>query len=488
MVRRGSFVKFGSVSALCLGLMALAGGCGKGVTTTLDVAEIEALTGRQVITAAEAGQVALLDTFRHPNRIERLRFNSDSTLLASTEDGPGSFDDAEYEETLQLWDVESGERVWAGAGDFWPGIAFSSGEKLAYADGVGGVLVRDVVSGEEERFPVPEEVVRLDISRDGTRLAAAGEQSIWAWEVRTGERTTLVEGIGRGRPIVGLAFAPDGSELYYVAGLELWCVDLDTGDASRLGASADSGPGGYGDIRLSPDGSMLAVVSQFGGGLDLWDVTSGEMIGNLPGEGFVDFSPDGSLLVSKAGRATTYPLAVGIWDVATQTLVAELAGNTGNASAAAFSPDGTLIATADIDGNVLLWGISDQSQNLPTVVLAGAEEAFLVSGRVPPSWVASADESARHQIEFVSSTNELGRARYDGNHTYVVLQRILEVTVTDLQTQEVVGAATFKGDDSFNFPDQHSFYESTEYEYNEPSEDEFADWIEALMRELGYDT
>jgi WD40 repeat protein len=65
----------------------------------------------------------------------------------------------------------------------------------------------------------------------------------------------------------------------------------------------------------------------------------------------VAYSPDGTLLASAADDKT-----VRLWEVASGTHVRTLAHHTARVNGVAFSPDGTLLASAADDKTVRLWG------------------------------------------------------------------------------------------------------------------------------------
>lgn len=66
----------------------------------------------------------------------------------------------------------------------------------------------------------------------------------------------------------------------------------------------------------------------------------------------LDFTPDGSLLLTGRGDAT-----LGLWELRTGRAVAELAGHEGPVAGCGFSPDGSCLSSASEDGTVRLWSI-----------------------------------------------------------------------------------------------------------------------------------
>ena len=68
----------------------------------------------------------------------------------------------------------------------------------------------------------------------------------------------------------------------------------------------------------------------------------------------VAFSPDGKIVATADLNGGAY-----LWDVATGQRIATLAGPSGlGVYGVAFSPDGKIVATANLNGVTYLWGIA----------------------------------------------------------------------------------------------------------------------------------
>ncbi|MGH3475349.1 MAG: hypothetical protein ACRDQD_00775 [Nocardioidaceae bacterium] len=135
--------------------------------------------------------------------------------------------------------------------------------------------------------------------------------------------------------------------------------DVRTGRKAGPSIEIDPGEG----LAASPDGTLVATGSR-NGEVALWNVATREREGaplRLGQQSRIPaFSHDGRLLVTTAGRyGDTSPVdtaeSVQVWDVATrQPLGLPLAGHTASVNAAAFSPDGRILATGGNDNTVVL--------------------------------------------------------------------------------------------------------------------------------------
>jgi WD40 repeat protein len=88
----------------------------------------------------------------------------------------------------------------------------------------------------------------------------------------------------------------------------------------------------------------------------------------------VAFSPDGTLLAT-----ASYDGTARIWDPATGTTRATLQGHTGPVNAVAFSPDGALLATASDDGTTRIWEVATGTSRATLIALPDEGSATLVA-------------------------------------------------------------------------------------------------------------
>jgi len=191
-------------------------------------------------------------------------------------------------------------------------------------------------------------------SPDWTTLAWASGNEIRLLRLSDGNLLrTLTEQPGTETRLV---FSPDGSLLasllfppgdeVYTGAVELWRV----ADGALLNTWDSLGD----HMAFSPDGRMLASWHTMTG-IRVWRVPDGKLLYTL--EDWINdaaFSPDGEILAFATGDA------VRLWRVSDWTLLREVEGNTlDTAIRAAFSPDGTMLASISYTGRVQLWQVAD---------------------------------------------------------------------------------------------------------------------------------
>jgi RNA polymerase sigma factor (sigma-70 family) len=185
---------------------------------------------------------------------------------------------------------------------------------------------------------------------DGKQLLAHGHyDGVRVWDVATGrEVQNLLRQRVRQRDmgIIASALAPDGKT---VVALER---DQDRSFV-RLRHLADLKPqrefavNQPQDLRLSPDGKVVALLEKDGKTIEVWDLSGGKKVCSWKADEehvwcYV-FSADSKTLVT--GGADK---AICFWDVATGGKKQELAGHPNNVGRIALSPDGSLLASLDL--------------------------------------------------------------------------------------------------------------------------------------------
>jgi WD40 repeat protein len=315
-----------------------------------------------VNNAHEVKQIAQLGNSDVPINI--VTFSPDGTLLAAN--GSNS--------TVQIWDINTGELTSSleGQGGTVEDIKFNQdGTLIASISRSGNVILWDTRSGlEKVRFSVSDDIndYRISFSPDNSLLAFTRDEGhIGFWDVPLEqEKGTFFAG----EPITDVGFSSNGRCLAYGIGsfvlegtgsIEVRNVDNGTIARHFTGFTPSHVPT---KIAFSLDGESLAAGST-DAIIRVWDLRIGELKTTLAGHhspiNDLAFSPDGSLLASASGIPIVFEpskddTTVRLWDLASATQATVLQHSL-TIRSIAFSRDGTLLASAGNEGVVTLWGV-----------------------------------------------------------------------------------------------------------------------------------
>ena len=268
-----------------------------------------------------------LEMINFRGRYADLKLSPDGTRLVSI-GKESSSPDPWSDNVLRLTDVSTGRELMSipgGASD----LTFSPDGKIVAGTHSGAVRLWNTETGEITDIPLSDPdndpegrnrplIRTLEFSPDGKRLAGGtmgGDVQIW--DTETGAALTSFFGEeppidhSYRDPIMNLAFSSDGSLLAVGSMKQLRLL----GNLKQIGLREISyGPKVWGNrLLFSPDDSVLVIGLIQSGGVELWDLTSGEKLTTLHGHTnrvqTLAFSPDRKTLVSAGGDGTVL-----LWD------------------------------------------------------------------------------------------------------------------------------------------------------------------------------
>jgi WD40 repeat protein/tRNA A-37 threonylcarbamoyl transferase component Bud32 len=233
------------------------------------------------------------------------------------------------------------------------------------------------------RFLLPHigQTAWIDQSPDGRVLAVPLDEDVVLFEMPAGRYLRTLKGPG-GR-VFNVAFSRDSQLLAAVSRYEerggpvrVW----DLGADRALYTNPRPGLTGFCAAAFSADGRRLFTES--GGRIYVWDARSGRPVQDLevhPSERIasISVSPDGRRLAAALyqGRA----VKVFDWDGERLAEARTLQGHPSPVTAAAYSPDGKLLATGDVDG-FKLWN-AETLEERGAVATPAEQLAFAPDGR-----------------------------------------------------------------------------------------------------------
>jgi WD40 repeat protein len=328
--------------------------------------------GSRMVTASQDKRARIFDarTGRlitvlegHEGEVRSASFSRDGTRIVT-----GSAD-----RTARVWDAQTGAQliVLRGHGGPVASAVFSpDGTLVLTASADKTARIWDAQSGKSLVLMRQhnDRVSSASFSRDGTRIVTSSYDTtakIYAIVRDTQLRVTAFATLAGHEDLVQSAeFSPDGSQIATASQdktARLWRCDT-LAQIAAFASPNDNKPHLIVGAALSSFGAALATVSaDEDAPTRIWDVRTGRQTGELPGQGqsftSVAFSPDGSLVATASTDNDAQ-----VWNARTGEQVAVLHGHEDKVFSVAFSPDGTRIVTGSDDRTAREWDARSGAQ------------------------------------------------------------------------------------------------------------------------------
>jgi eukaryotic-like serine/threonine-protein kinase len=322
--------------------------------------------GKVQVLEGATGKV-LLSVKGHPNQASSVTFSPDGKRIASAGDDGAT-----------VWDAKTGREILSfngRSGHVFSVAYYPDGSRFVASGEDGTVRVYDAGSFREVLTLTGHSarVNSVAISPDSTRIASASDdRTVKLWNSANGEVVLGFE--AHAETVNSVVFSPDCMRVASASSdgtVKVW--DSNNGRVTlekALGIPVNS-------VTFSPNGSRLAASTNgvlFSPTVFVWDSVTGERFCEFARANVakVAFSPDGSLVATT--RSANAQLFSGIWQTNDGRWLRELTDVSsrqrggGPANDITFSPDGTRLASAQVDGTVKVW---DAATGLETLTLKG---------------------------------------------------------------------------------------------------------------------
>lgn len=313
---------------------------------------------------------------------------------------------------------------------------FSEDGRLLAVAAYNTVYVWDVESGEEVLCfdAVDSSINKMGFHPSGLELAIVDESGyFWILDIRTGEvnwKHFLLEKEDEYERYWGnLCYSPDGRKIlvvYEKIGIQLWNYEQEQCIWSIANPELTRG-----DLQISHNGDVFAISTE-NNRVFLYETETGKMLSELLGHDSkifrIDFNPDDRLLATASADNTAR-----IWNVENGECVHILRGHSDYVQKAFFHPSGEYLATAGCDGVICIWDVEtgnlvhklERHKDIVTYIAFSPDGEQLVS--------VSLDENV---CIWNVTTGKLGNILKNNGRRINELYRINEKTILTLDYPE----------------------------------------------------
>ena len=295
----------------------------------------------------------------HEKSVRTVAFSPDGKTIAS-----GSTD-----ETIILWDLSQGNQLPHSPLFGYSGIVYSvsfspDGRYLASGYSDGSVYLWNMDSGTAHNFNSNHvmKVTSVTFSPNGNILASGSDDgTIALWNISTKTPITSLS-TGTTYGVLSIVFSPDGSLL--ISGHEDGSIILwDTSTWEIIFPSPLIGH--YGGVySLTFRSDLFLASSGEDGFINVWNLATEDQSPqfsfktDIKAVDSIDFSPDGSLLISSSLNGT-----IRLWNVNDGTIIQNITGHIGRVFSVTFSPDGSMLASGGLDQKILVWNLATYTES-----------------------------------------------------------------------------------------------------------------------------